>query len=340
MANYENIRLEKGLYTTGKSFTQALEELDPSENYKGTSLEGLDAYQRQLKRFGIRICGKGSDTVEKFFKTTDSAALFPEYISRAVAQGIAENDILPKIVATVTEISGYDYRTVASVPTESALELKKIEEGGAIPETAVRISENLVKLQKRGRILIASYEALRFQRLDLFTVMLKQIGAYIAKTQLKDAIDVLMNGDGNENAIETKTTAVSGTLDYSDMVDFWNGFDPYTMNTIIASPDMTAKLLKLSAFQDAAAGLDFHASGKLITPFGAELLKSSSVGEGVLIGLDRNCALEQVQAGSVMTEFDKLIDRQLERASITSICGFAKIFTGASKALSANAVTE
>ena len=37
---YDNLKLEKGLYTTGKSFTQALEALDPSENYVGTELEG------------------------------------------------------------------------------------------------------------------------------------------------------------------------------------------------------------------------------------------------------------------------------------------------------------
>ena len=43
---YDNLKLEKGLYTTGKSFTQALEQIDPSENYAGTPLEGLDAYQR------------------------------------------------------------------------------------------------------------------------------------------------------------------------------------------------------------------------------------------------------------------------------------------------------
>ena len=40
---YDNLKLEKGLYTTGKSFTQALEQIDPSENYAGTPLEGLDA---------------------------------------------------------------------------------------------------------------------------------------------------------------------------------------------------------------------------------------------------------------------------------------------------------
>ena len=37
-----------------------------------------------------------------------------------------------------------------------------------------------------------------------------------------------------------------------------------------------------------------------------------------------------VKAGEVTTEYDKLIDRQLERAAITCIAGFAKIFTGAS----------
>ena len=81
--SYDNIKLEKGLYTTGKGFTKSLEDLDPSENYIGTELEGLDAYQRQLKRFDIKVSGAGSDSVSKFFQTTDSSALFPEYVSRA-----------------------------------------------------------------------------------------------------------------------------------------------------------------------------------------------------------------------------------------------------------------
>ena len=49
---YENVKLEKGMYgQNGKSFLKVLEGLDPSESYKGTALEGLDAFQRQLKRF-------------------------------------------------------------------------------------------------------------------------------------------------------------------------------------------------------------------------------------------------------------------------------------------------
>ena len=46
---FDNIKLEKGLYSTSQGFTASLEELDPSENYIGTDYEGLDAYQRQLK---------------------------------------------------------------------------------------------------------------------------------------------------------------------------------------------------------------------------------------------------------------------------------------------------
>lgn len=334
MAIYENIKLEKGLYTTGKSFTEALEALDPSENYIGTELEGLDAYQRQLKRFSIRVSGRGSDRVEKFFKTSDSAALFPEYISRAVRQGMEENDILSNIVATTTDIDALDYRTITSVPGEEEKQLKVVGEGAFIPETEIKTQENLVRLHKRGRMLVASYEAIRFQRLDLFTVTLRQIGAYIAKSRLKDAVDVLVNGDGNSNPITETKTAAEDSLVYGDLVDFWNSFDPYTLNAVIASPSMMAKLLKLSEFRDAAAGLNFHSTGNLVTPFGAKLMKSGAVAADKLIGLDSTCALELVQAGGVTTEFDKLIDRQLERAAITSIAGFAKIYTPASKSLS------
>ena len=40
-----------------------------------------------------------------------------------------------------------------------------------------------------------------------------------------------------------------------------------------------------------------------------------------------------VRASDVLVEYDKLIDRQLERAAVTSIAGFAKIFTPAAKVL-------
>lgn len=332
MAIFETVKLDKGLYRTGNGFLAELEKIDPSENYKGTSLEGLDAFERQLKRFDIKVKGAGSSAVEKFFSTTDSAVLFPEYVARAVRQGMEEANILDGIVAAKTNINGLDYRTITSVPSEDDKELKNVAEGAVIPETEIRTQENLVRLHKRGRMLVASYEAIRFQRLDLFTVTLRQIGAYIARTQLKDAVEVLINGDGNDNAAEVIAPATSGSITYADLVKLWNSFSPYEMNTLIASPDITAKLLNMAEFRDAAAGLNFHSKGAMITPLGAKLLKSADINSKV-VAIDKNCALEMVTAGGVQTDFDRLIDRQLERAAITQISGFAKIFADASKVM-------
>ena len=337
---YDNLKLEKGMYRqSGMNFTQVLESLDPSENYRGTALEGTDAFQRQLKRFGIRAKGAGSSPVEKFFATSDSAVLFPEYIARTVRQGMEENDILPSIVATTTMIDAMDYRSIYSIPTDADKELREVEEGSTIPTTEVKTKEHLVSLIKRGRMLVASYEAIRFQKLDLFGVMLRQIGAYIQKQQIMDAVDVLVSGDGNGNLAPIYTVGTAplsgskGTLTYDQLVEFWGQFDPYTMNTILCSTGTMTNLLKIPELQNPLTGLNFQGTGKVGTPLGAQLHRTSALADGVIIGLDNRYALEQVRAGDVLVEYDKLIDRQLERAAITSISGFAKICDGAAAVL-------
>lgn len=149
--NFNEIKLEKGMYSErGRSFEQTLEALDPNENYKGTPYEGLDAFQRQLKRFDIKVRGAGSDVVEKFFSTSESAVLFPEYVSRSVKAGMEEGNILPSITATVTRFDGMDYRSIYSAASEDDKSLRYVGEGAAIPQTEVRASDHLVSLKKRA----------------------------------------------------------------------------------------------------------------------------------------------------------------------------------------------
>lgn len=331
---YDSLRLEKGMYQeAGSSFSQVLERQDPSEQYKGTGLEGLDAFQRQLKRFDIKVKGAASDPVEKFFRTADSAVLFPEYIARSVRQGMEEGDILPHITAAVTRFDGMDYRSITSEAGGDEKELRTVEEGAAIPATTVKVQSNLVKLRKRGRMLVASYEAVRYQKLDLFSVTLRQIGAHIARMHLADAVEVLCLGDGNDNAAPIHKAASQGVLTYDDLVDFWAQFDPYEMNALLVSGDVMVKLLKLKELQNPLTGLNFQGTGKLTTPLGATLLRTSVLPKGTAIGLDKRFALEMVQGSDVTVEYDKLIDRQLERAAITTISGFAKVFQQASRVL-------
>ena len=331
---FENLKLEKGMYQqAGQTFTQILERQDPSEQYKGTAREGLDAFQRQLKRFDIKVKGAGSDVVEKFFRTADSAVLFPEYIARAVRQGMEEENLLPSITAAVTRFDGMDYRSITAEAGGESKKLRHVEEGAEIPSTTIKVQSNLVKLRKRGRMLVASYEAVRYQKLDLFSVTLRQIGAHIARQQLEDAIDVILHGDGNNNAAAVHNVAASGTVTYDDLVDFWAKFDPYEMNTLLVGNDVMVKMLKLPEFQNPLTGLNFQGTGKLSTPLGANLLRTSAMPEGTIIGLDKRFALEMVQGSDVMIEYDKLIDRQLERAAITAISGYAKLFDGAAQVL-------
>ena len=310
-----------------------LEELDPSTNYKNTPLEKLDAFGRQLKRFDIRVSGAQSDMVEKFFQTSSSAALFPEYVSRAIKLGMEYANALPDITATVTKIDGMDYRSIVSDPDDDTKSLKVVSEGAFLPQTTIKTQESLVKLLKRGRMLVSTYEALRFQRLDLFTVTLKQIGAYIARTQLADAVNVLVNGDGNSNGAKVINASASGTLKYTDLVRLWTELTPYELNTLLVPTALMEKILAMPEMQDSQATLDFHGTGRMITPMGAKLIHVPTLDSDKIVGIDKTCALEMVQAGDVLVDYDKLIDRQLERATVSVISGFAKLFNDASVVL-------
>ena len=117
------------------------------------------------------------------------------------------------------------------------------------------------------------------------------------------------------------------------MMRYWDS-GRSLMNTLLMGNDMMLKMLKLQEFQNPLTGLNFQGTGTLATPLGAKLLRTSAMPEGKIIGLDKDYALERICGSEVMVEYDKLIDRQLERAAITSISGFAKPYQEASKVLS------
>ena len=107
----------------------------------------------------------------------------------------------------------------------------------------------------------------------------------------------------------------------------------YALNTMLVSPDVMLQILQCPEFQNPLTGLNFTGTGEPGNPLGAKLIKSSAVAKGTMIGLDKSYALEMIEASDVAVEYDRLIDRQLERAAITSISGFSKLYTDASKVL-------
>lgn len=321
---YNNIKLEKNLYNlAGKSFTQALSDLDPDSGYANTELFGLDAFERQLKRFDIKVSGANSDMVEKFFQTTESAVLFPEFVKREIKQGM-NSAVLPEIAAATTSTHMLDYRGFSvnenKVPYSTAT-----APGAALPETTITLDTALVSLSKFGRVITASYEAIRQQRLDAFGVTLRAIGAQIARAVIKQAVEVLTDG-------VTPLAMTGSVFNYAELAAFWSKFGEYNMTTVLASPATIASILAFDQMKYACH--DFMETGMVKTPFGTTLVKSSAVADNVLIGLDKSCALEMVNGSDVILEIDKLLDRQMDRTVVSITTGFTKIIPDAVKVLS------
>jgi hypothetical protein len=143
---------------------------------------------------------------------------------------------------------------------------------------------------------------------------------------------VLLNGDDGKTPAAA-VAAAGAKPAYADMVALWGSLSPYRLNAMLASTPAMEDILNIAEFKDAQAGLNFQGTGKLFSPLGANLLHNPDMAAGKIIGLDKTCALEMVQAGGVQTDSDRLIDRQLERASVSVIAGFSRIFDDAVRVL-------
>lgn len=324
--NFENIRLEKELYgITGKSFTKALTELDPDENYAGTPLEGLDAYERQLKRFDIKVSGKDCDKVEKFFLSTESAVLFPEYVRRQIKQGLDEVSFLSEIAAATSYIDGVDYR--ALVISESGS--NSVNEGGSLPSTSMTLSNSATRLSKFARKLVCSYESVRKQRIEAFGVALRTVGAQISKSCNALAATNLSSG-------VTPSTISGNTLAYSDLAAFWASMTDANMDVMLCSPAVMADILALDEMKGSVC--NYMKSGRAVTPYGVTLIKCPSLtSSGDIIGIDTTKAAEVIFGSDVMVDIDRILSNQNREISCSVLIGIAKVYDKAVKVLKTTA---
>ncbi len=105
------------------------------------------------------------------------------------------------------------------------------------------------------------------------------------------------------------------------------------MNTMLVSSDVMLAMLKLERVPESPDGAELPGHRHVDHAPGGQTAAHRAMPAGTMIGLDRKYALEQICGSEITVEYDKLIDRQLERAAITSISGFAKLFAEASKVL-------
>ena len=321
-------KLEKGMYQqaqeTGQTVTQLLEKERPSQ------LEGMDAFEFALMERDINLT---KDTVERFYRTTDDSVLFPEFINRNIRVGIAglgaQDLTLADVVATETSIDSGVYKSVAAEFSEKKLDFKKISEGTPFPSVTITAANNSINLAKVGVKLEASYEVLRRMKLPLFSIHMQLIGKRLAKRMVAYAMYNLINGDGNNN----EAPAVTKTLAYDNLLDFYLDMDNWEATVWTAKKALLKSMLKLDEFKDTRL-FDTARSGTLATPFGNDMKKfnwtETTLGDSKILQLDKSAALELVkETGAELIETDKVIDRQLESTVISQVIGFSRIFTDA-----------
>ncbi|MCI5844643.1 MAG: phage major capsid protein [Oscillospiraceae bacterium] len=314
---YQNVTLEKGLYhLTNKSFVQALEGLDPSAQYADTPLAGLDAYERQLKRFDIRISGPQCDRVEKFFTSTESAVLFPEFVRRAVQQGM-DASMLSEITAVETHTDSSQYLGCTITETDSYG--TATSQSDALTASTILEATSALVLDKYGRVVKASYEAVRRQRLDVFAVFLRSVGMQLAQALMQQAITTLTAEAGSSS------TKAGSALAYSDLATLYGKFTTYNMNTLLVSPKVAATILAMAEMEDVVP----VEQAQVRLPFGTVLCKVPQMSDNVIIGLDKNFALEMVTGSNLILETDRLIENQLDLITVSLQCGFRVLMKNA-----------
>ncbi len=319
---YTDIKLEKGLYSiTGKTFTQALAELDPDSAYENTELKGLDAFERQLKRFDIKVKGANSDRVEKFFLSTQSAVLFPEYVRRAIKAGLNAASILPQVAATTTYTDSMDFR---GLTVTSDGESDVVAQCGELPVTTVKLAASSSALTKFARKLSCSYESVRKQRLEAFGVILRNLGAAIARDVNGLCMAQITSGI-------TPSEIAGDEITYADLAAFWSSMSEFNMTTMVCKPETMAKILGLEQMKYCVG--DYMTSGMVKTPYGVTLVKCSQLESDVAVGIDNSCAVEAVFGTDVVVDFDKLISTQCSEIACSVTVGFSKLTDGAVKVL-------
>ncbi|MGN1224240.1 MAG: phage major capsid protein [Ruminococcus sp.] len=314
---YQNVTLEKGMYhLTNKSFVQAWEGLDPSAQYAETPLAGLDAYERQLKRFDIRISGPQCDRVEKFFTSTESAVLFPEFVRRAVQQGM-DASMLSEITAVETHTDSSQYLGCTITETDSYG--TATSQSDALTASTILEATSALVLDKYGRVVKASYEAVRRQRLDVFAVFLRSVGMQLAQALMQQAITTLTASAGSSS------TKAGSALAYSDLATLYGKFTTYNMNTLLVSPKVAATILAMAEMEDVVP----VEQAQVRLPFGTVLCKVPQMSDNVIIGLDKNFALEMVTGSNLILETDRLIENQLDLITVSLQCGFRVLMKNA-----------
>jgi hypothetical protein len=330
----KRLEVTRDLYMEAQGRGMTLSELLEQPEYDPSPAGSpLDAFERQLATKGLRTNGRNAVTVEMFYR--GAPALLPEFVMREIRRGMGMRPELGRLLASSAAVatSRYSPFKVNHSSSDTDLSLRPVGEAAAVPAVNVTEQNNTIVIPDYGLTLKVTYKALRYRSMAQFRVLLWYIGYRLQSDKVALVVDTIISGDGNSNAASVINTDVTGTIDYDDLVKFWNEFYPYQPNVLICHKDKIRSILTLAEFKDPLIGFSFQANGEITSPLGATLIRCDEVPADYVIGLDNRFAIEEVVSQPLMIEYDKVIEQKIEEAVISESLAYAKIIKESSLVL-------
>ncbi|MBI3911041.1 MAG: hypothetical protein HY320_08930 [Armatimonadetes bacterium] len=301
------------------------------------------ALELAFREMGIRTRGPEADVLGKVFASSASTVLFPAYVETQVVAGLLLASLVPAIVAQEVLVNSHTAEHLAMTESEADRRTSRTGEGAPGTVVTLRTAERSVKLEKYAAQLDATYESLRLQRMNVVGLFLQRLGEQLGMDETDDALEVAIAGDGNSGSAATITNSdVDDTLDYDDLIKLVLAFPKgYQMRVAITGDTNLRTILNMSEFKDAAIGDNaFTRLNAVLGPLAAQWHRwtrtTTSFTDDRILGIDSRLALVQYTEQGVVTESDRLIDKQFERTVVSKWTGFAKLDYNAVQVLDRN----
>lgn len=331
----KKLTLEKGMFQDAKrdgiTLSAILNKLDPSSNYKG-KLATMDAFQRQLLAHKIQITGTHASLVQDFFSTHESSVLFPEFWNRNIQIGIDKARkirlTLNDFVSATNTIDSQTYSGLSVDFDKTDLRMKRVLERTDFPTVKFAVKKKSINLVKVALLIESSYESIRRTKLNVMQNTIQVLGISFGDDIVYEGLDVLLNGDGNDNPAQVLNSETSGSLTYDDMVDLDQESNYHESDLYVGGKEAVKKLLKIPEFKDPLAGSEYALKGNVPNPLGNSIKRNLEFPDNKVMAVNKLAGVELIEeAGGSLVEVDRIINKQIEQTAISKWVGFNKIFS-------------
>lgn len=253
-----------------------------------------------------------------------------------------------ELIANTQGIPSRTYRPFYVEDVDQTEVNMRVGEGSDIPVVNLRESEKTIILKKYGRMIKASYEALRYMPIDTFSFFVARVALAVEAEKVERVLAVLVSGDGtsgtptNYDAKDIDAAAIGKALTLKAWIGFKMKFkNPFMMTHSLSQPDTALKAMLLNVGN---ANIPLAYAGPMLGGQGVEAINPmadrtragwlASAPADVLVAFDKRLAVERIfEIGGTVQETDRWIENQTEGLTQTEVEGYAVIEPEAIKTL-------